>query len=306
MLFRSLKNRLPKSSANETNSTNMINEQKIKSSDFVTSGSIEELSHNELVGIFPDENLEHFGLAQESNAFVVRFDELRGWLETSPAPKVFFDGKSLLRKIANPVPNVVGDVAMMAYLLNPGARAPEVREVIVRYLDKEQVEPVPNQADEFQLDFSAEVETNTFAEIAHDVLKLYPILRKKCEETGLTKVLDSIEIPTLSLLARMEAVGIAVDRNGAQELEEYFAGEAALAAQSAFTSVGREFNLSSPKQLQEILFGELKLPKTKKIKTGYTTDADALNWLMETTKQDRKSTRLNSSHVSESRMPSSA
>ena len=282
--FRTLKNRLPKSSANETNSTNMINEQKIKSSDFVTSGSIDELSHNELVGIFPDENLEHFGLAQESNAFVVRFDELRGWLETSPAPKVFFDGKSLLRKIGNPVPNIVGDVAVMAYLLNPGARAPEVREVIVRYLDKEQVEPEPNQADEFQLDFSAEVETNTFAEIAHDVLKLYPILRKKCEETGLTKVLDSIEIPTLSLLARMEAVGIAVDRNGAQELEEYFAGEADLAARSAFTSVGREFNLSSPKQLQEILFGELKLPKTKKIKTGYTTDADALIWLMETTK----------------------
>ena len=282
--FRTLKNRLPKSSSNETNSTGAIFEQKTKSSDFVTAGSIEELSQKELVGIFPDENLEHCGLAQGTHAFVARFDELRDWIETSPAPKVFFDGKSLLRKIGNPVPNIVGDVAMMAYLLNPGARAPEVREVVVRYLDKEQGEPAPNQADEFQLEFSAEVEASTFAELAHDVLNLYPILRKKCEEAGLTQVLDSIEIPTLSLLARMEAMGIAVDRHGAQALEEYFTGEADLAAKSAFASVGREFNLSSPKQLQEILFGELNLPKTKKIKTGYTTDADALNWLMETTK----------------------
>ena len=64
-----------------------------------------------------------------------------------------------------------------------------------------------------------------------------------------------------------------------QELEAHFAGEVKAAAQGAYEAVGREFNLGSPKQLQEILFTELGLPKTKKIKTGYTTDADALQWL---------------------------
>ena len=81
----------------------------------------------------------------------------------------------------------------------------------------------------------------------------------------------------------MEALGIALEERAAAELESYFAEQALQAAKIAFDAVGREFNLASPKQLQEILFEQLKLPKTKKIKTGFTTDADALNWLMETT-----------------------
>jgi DNA polymerase-1 len=77
----------------------------------------------------------------------------------------------------------------------------------------------------------------------------------------------------------MEQAGIAADTEYLSELESHFAAEVKAAAHAAYEVVGREFNLGSPKQLQEILFNELGLPKTKKIKTGYTTDADSLQWL---------------------------
>jgi len=77
----------------------------------------------------------------------------------------------------------------------------------------------------------------------------------------------------------MERTGIAADTDYLSDLESHFAAEVKAAAQAAYGVVGREFNLGSPKQLQEILFTELSLPKTKRIKTGYTTDADALQGL---------------------------
>jgi DNA polymerase I len=81
------------------------------------------------------------------------------------------------------------------------------------------------------------------------------------------------------VLARMEQAGIAADTDYLSELESHFAAEVKAAAQAAYEVVGREFNLGSPKQLQEVLFVELELPKTKRIKTGWTTDADALQGL---------------------------
>jgi DNA polymerase-1 len=93
------------------------------------------------------------------------------------------------------------------------------------------------------------------------------------------RLLREVELPLVEVLARMERAGIAADTQYLSELEAHFAGEVKAAAQAAYGVVGREFNLGSPKQLQEILFTELNLPKTKRIKTGYTTDADALQWL---------------------------
>src|SRR5690606_30315957 len=80
-------------------------------------------------------------------------------------------------------------------------------------------------------------------------------------------------------VAALQGAGSAADTDYLSELEAHFAGEVKAAAQAAYEVVGREFNLGSPKQLQEILFVQLGLPKTKRIKTGYTTDADALQWL---------------------------
>jgi DNA polymerase-1 len=93
---------------------------------------------------------------------------------------------------------------------------------------------------------------------------------------GAMELLRDVELPLVYVLAGMERAGIGADTHYLSELEAHFAAEVKAAAQSAYEVVGREFNLGSPKQLQEILFTELGLPKTKRIKTGYTTDADAL------------------------------
>jgi DNA polymerase-1 len=81
----------------------------------------------------------------------------------------------------------------------------------------------------------------------------------------------------------MENRGIAVDKKELESLAIFFEGEVARETKIAHTAAGREFNVGSPKQLQVVLFDELGLPKTKKIKTGYTTDADALTALFEKT-----------------------
>ena len=72
-----------------------------------------------------------------------------------------------------------------------------------------------------------------------------------------------------------------MDSDGLQTLQSDFAAEAATAAQAAYDAIGHEVNLGSPKQLQVVLFDELQMPKTKRTKTGYTTDADALAALHE-------------------------
>ena len=286
--FRSLKARLPKSGPNseiesvkDSESPNRFLTTEVQ--EFHTHGSLSDVDEENIVAVCGDEHLTMLGIAQGNLAFVLLYDDAEKWLLTSKAPKIFFDGKALIKKAKRSISNLYGDIALMAYLLNPGARTPEFHEVAARYLQRTNNE---SQGNECELDFGNSDQdsgNSSPAQRAQDCLLLYPLLRAQCAEAGLSEVLDSIELPTLALLARMESTGIAVNIEAAEELELYFEEQAKQAAQSAFEVVGRAFNLASPKQLQEILFTELKLPKTKKIKTGYTTDADALNWLLEST-----------------------
>lgn len=88
-----------------------------------------------------------------------------------------------------------------------------------------------------------------------------------------------MELPVAELLAHMESIGIAVNKKELESLAAFFEGEVNRETKAAHEAVGHEFNVASPKQLQVVLFDELKLPKTKKIKTGFTTDAESLEWL---------------------------
>lgn len=278
--FRSLKERLPKASASEVAAAPKV--------EFAQRGSLPELAPSGLTAIVGNSELTQFGVAQGNLAFVVDYSSLESWLMNSHSLLIFFDGKNLLRKLGLPQLNIRSDIALMAYLLNPGARTPEIDEVISKFLNKSSsaFETSATGNNSLELDFSSDAGNVRveLAEYAHDLLAIYPQLSTACAEAGLDTVLREIELPTLTLLARMESRGIALAAKDAQSLENYFSQEAEQAASHAFAAVGHEFNLASPKQLQEVLFNELKLPKTKKIKTGYTTDADALNWLMESTK----------------------
>ncbi|MGH3570066.1 MAG: DNA polymerase, partial [Pseudonocardia sp.] len=91
-----------------------------------------------------------------------------------------------------------------------------------------------------------------------------------------TELLADLELPLQYVLADLESAGIAVDQVALAALEADFAAQVKQAAQDAYAEIGKEINLGSPKQLQVVLFDELGMPKTKRTKTGYTTDADAL------------------------------
>src|ERR1700723_4026815 len=92
-----------------------------------------------------------------------------------------------------------------------------------------------------------------------------------------------MELPVQRVLAGLEAVGIAVNLDQLSSLQSQFGDQIRDAAEAAYAVLGKQINLGSPKQLQVVLFGELEMPKTKRTKTGYTTDADAVQGLFEKT-----------------------
>jgi len=109
-------------------------------------------------------------------------------------------------------------------------------------------------------------------------------IKEKLKEQNLENLFFELELPLAKLLSEMEDSGIAVDLKKLNSLQVEFENIANGYEKDAYKLVGHEFNLASPKQLQTVLFEERKLPKTKKTKTGFTTDASALEELFASTK----------------------
>lgn len=174
---------------------------------------------------------------------------------------------------------VVCDTALAAYLIQPGRRRFDLDDLVRKYLGQELEETGGAQ---LALDIGPEAESGpgyALAVRAAATRDLAVVLAAELDKRGGTHLLGELELPLSEVLARMERVGIAADRDYLEGLRGEFAGAAGSAVEEAHRIVGREFNLGSPKQLQQVLFEELGLPRTKKIKTGYTTDASALEWL---------------------------
>lgn len=168
------------------------------------------------------------------------------------------------------------DTAVQAYLIRPDQRSYDLADLTLRYLKRE----LPTQEDDsgqLSLDGLAQ-ESARQALVARAVATrdLAQTLASELADRGGQKLVEQVELPLIGVLSRMEHTGVAADSQYLAQLQAQFAGEVKAAEQLAHGVVGREFNLGSPKQLQAILFEELNLPKTRKIKTGYTTDADAL------------------------------
>ncbi|RII18418.1 DNA polymerase I [Streptomyces sp. YIM 130001] len=204
-----------------------------------------------------------------------------GWLADPAKPKVLHNAKNVMRVFAEhgwTVEGVGMDSALAAYLVKPGRRSFALDALSLEYLGRELA---PASAGDGQLAFGADeaAEADALMHQARTVLDLGTAFGDRLKDVGAGDLLTDIELPTSALLARMERHGIAADRPHLQSMEQQFAGAVQQAVQEAHAAAGHEFNLGSPKQLQEVLFGELGLPKTKKTKTGFTTDADALAWL---------------------------
>src|SRR5882757_5505390 len=213
------------------------------------------------------------------------------WLADPARPKVLHNAKNVARVFAEHGWRIEGIsmcTALAAYLIKPGRRSFALDVLSVEYLGRELA---PADSGSGQLAFGEEEEGDSAAAEAlmvqaRTVLDLGEVFGERLPEVGALELLHDVELPTSVLLARMERAGIAADRAHLEGLEQQFAAAVAHAVTEAHASVGHEFNLGSPKQLQEVLFGELGLPKTKKTKTGYTTDADALAWLAAQTEHD--------------------
>ena len=215
--------------------------------------------------------------ADAQRALVVEADETSIALLAGHGHLVGHHVKPLLRAL----PAFSGwthDTALMAYLALPGVRSTDLAECTQRFLGLSVAAPAQASASLFDEDVSGDVGAAAAATFAlHEHL-----LEKLGAENGLT-LLTEMEMPLLSLLAAMERRGITVDRGVLQQLDGEFAERIAAEERKAFEVAGETFNLGSPKQLQELLFVKKGLPKTKKTKTGYTTDAEALQSLFERT-----------------------
>ena len=192
------------------------------------------------------------------------------WL-ASDAPKVFSDAKlqvKALRRAGIRLGGLAFDTIVTGWLLRPSFPDKTLADLVDRYLDEKLPEADPTQ-------LVPETEGATPGQLSWFTLRVTAALRGELAES-VASVLTDIELPTLITLADMELAGVSVSHAKLSEFSAELGQRADAIAQEAYSAIGREVNLGSPKQLQEVLFEELQLPKTRKTKTGYSTDAAVL------------------------------
>ena len=173
------------------------------------------------------------------------------------------------------------DLLLAAYLVNSEHRGYRLSQLFSRYLGIDEEEK-KSETTLFDMGITEE-RAHELGVAAGRMHPLAAILMSKLEESEQTRLLEQLELPIARLLAKMEHYGIGVDEEFLRSLSHELASDVESAQRSAWEVLGHEVNLSSPKQLQTVLFDELNLPKTKKTKTGYTTNAEALTDLFERT-----------------------
>jgi len=215
---------------------------------------------------------------------------LGAWLADPAVPKVLHDAKGPILALAARGWTLAGlarDTALSAYLARPDQRSYDLADLTVRYLRRELRADIGGDPEQLSLDVPLDGDEDGGGETvlvqAGAVLELAGALDDELDGRGGTRLLEDVELPLVGVLADLEQRGVAVDVDRLESLEAEFAGGVKAAAEEAFAVIGKEINLGSPKQLQVVLFDELGMPKTKRTKTGYTTDADALATLYEKT-----------------------
>jgi DNA polymerase I len=208
---------------------------------------------------------------------------LAAWLADPARPKALHDAKGPMHALharGLELAGLTSDTALAAYLALPGQRSFDLADLALRYLNRE-LRDAPEATGQLTLDVPDDAEiAGALAQRAEATAELADALDEDLAKRGATELLADVELPLVGVLAGMEQAGIAADTDHFAAMSASLGGEVKAAEQAAYAAVGHEFNLGSPKQLQEVLFTELKLPKTKRIKTGYTTDSEALTSLL--------------------------
>jgi DNA polymerase-1 len=196
-------------------------------------------------------------------------DALRRLVEDLRVPLVGHEVKPVLvarfaeDEHAVPLP-IAFDTQIAAYILNAALRSQTIADIVAENLD--QILPPAN---ELPATARAGIE-------AVSALAVREPLQRRLDEVKLDRLFRDVELPLIPVLARMEAVGVALDREALAVLDREFRTEIDRLEGEIYRDVGHEFNLGSPKQLEQVLFFELNLPKGRKTKTGFSTDASVL------------------------------
>ncbi|MBM7848456.1 DNA polymerase-1 [Arthrobacter roseus] len=188
----------------------------------------------------------------------------------------FKAGYKLLADRGIDLRGVVDDTMISAYLIQPDRRSHELTDIAQHHLRLSLEAEGKAQDGQLALEFDGSGHSVAAVRAAYIVRELSLYLTGQVLERGANMLLAEMELPLSVVLAQMERTGIAVDAVQLDDLLADFTTTIDGATAEAYEAIGHEVNLGSPKQLQVVLFEELGLPKTKKIKTGYTTDADSL------------------------------
>jgi DNA polymerase-1 len=177
---------------------------------------------------------------------------------------------SALSASGGSLPAVAFDTQVAAYILNAALRSQSLQDICAERLDI--AIPLPGELDALAQAAVQAAAVSAAAEALDAVL---------AREPGLRRILEELELPLEPVLADMEAAGVAIDRDALAALAGTFGEAIDRLAEDIYASVGHEFNLGSPKQLEQVLFYELDLPRGRRTKTGYSTNAQVLEELRE-------------------------
>jgi DNA polymerase-1 len=212
---------------------------------------------------------------------------LADWLRDGSSPKVMHGYKAALKALTARglgLEGVADDTSISGYLIQPDRRTYELAELAQHHLNIS-ISPETAKAGQLELAFDGDdvAAAGALVRVAAVVQALSRYFESELKEREAADLLATLELPVSRVLADMELAGIAIDMPRMDEQLADLAKVIDNAQELAFAAIGHEVNLGSPKQLQTVLFDELQLPKTKKIKSGYTTDAASLKNLLEKT-----------------------
>ncbi|NBO50990.1 MAG: DNA polymerase I [Actinobacteria bacterium] len=218
---------------------------------------------------FQDGKVISYAIAlNESEVLTCDSSSYGDWISDASLPKYVHGAKNILKQVK--MYGLAADIELLAYLVNPGSRNLDLNDLAQRLLG------LSESRDGLFSEFNPQS--------AAWIYRIQKELHKEISSLAMQSLYEEIEQPTLILLSEMESTGIGVDKKELENLASHFSKIVDEQTNLVFEAAGHEFNVSSPKQLQVVLFEELGLPKTKKIKTGFTTDAESLEWLYLKTK----------------------
>ena len=227
-----------------------------------------EINDGRLVGLgiaTTGERLNWNGEDQDSALALLKRGGFGGW-----------DTKTMSKKLHSLGiwPDVITDDALLvSYLVDPISKDLYPDSIIRQYAGVDVVRQDPN---ELLSESDPSLDAWVYAVIC-------AVLIPQLEDTGQLSIYRDIELPASEVLSRMEATGIAMDSSALQTQFDELTLEVEQIAKEAYEIIGHEVNLASPKQLQVVLFEELGMQGTKALKTGYSTNAEALSTLFEQT-----------------------